>query len=89
MENKSVQPHNVSISDRKSIALSGVSDVMNFDEGQVTLSTSLGVLMIEGAGMHMQKMNISSGEMVIDGEINGVMYIDTNARKPGLFSRRR
>lgn len=89
MENKSVQPHNVSIADRKSVSLSGVSDVMSFDEGQVTLSTSLGVLTIEGSGMHIQKMNIASGEMVIDGEINGMMYIDKSARKSGLFSKRR
>ncbi len=81
---------NIVITDRKTIALNGVIDVLSFDESGVSLSTSLGLLTVEGEELRVKKMDIESGAVVLEGTVNGVFYIDrTASTRRGLFGRRK
>lgn len=81
---------NITIADRKSITLDGVIDVLSFDEGGVTLSTSLGLLTVEGEALHVKKMDMDAGVVALEGTVNGVFYVDhTGQPRKGLFGRRK
>lgn len=81
---------NIVITDRKTIALNGVIDVLSFDESGVSLSTSLGLLTVEGEELRVKKMDIESGAVILEGTVNGVFYIDRTASpRRGLFGRRK
>ena len=77
--------HQVTIRDRKSVTLTGIEDVISFDETAVVLSTVEGTLAIEGEGLHILQMNVDSKEFCIEGKICALSYLDRRPRGRGLF----
>ena len=81
-------PQNITIDNRKSMTVTAVDDVISFDEESVVLGSALGVISIEGDGLHIRKMNVEGGEIMIEGRINGLNYIDKAVRRNGLFRKK-
>jgi sporulation protein YabP len=80
--------HNVIIEDRRNLTVSGVADVDSFDEAAVVLFTELGELTVRGANLHMNKLNVETGDVTIEGEIESLSYRDESPRSTGgLFGR--
>lgn len=80
--------HEIFSKNREGVKLSGVSDVESFDDRSVIMQTSLGRLAIEGDGLHISVLSIQSGEVEVQGRVNGVFYIDEGMqKKKGLFSK--
>ncbi len=69
------------ISERKSMSISGVLDVINFDELSAMLRTTLGTLAIDGEELHFVKLDLESGAVIINGKINGVFYVEAGGTK--------
>ncbi|MPN20330.1 Spore protein YabP [bioreactor metagenome] len=86
---KGEQFHNVSMENRNYLNISGVEDVDNFDEENVELYTTVGMMTVTGSGLHITKLNVESGEVAIEGEIQAVEYSDGEFKKggAGFFSR--
>lgn len=80
-------PHGLSLQDRQKMAISGVSDVINFDENQVIVSTSLGTLTIRGCGLHVDQLSLDSGELRLTGTIDLMEYDDSVMHGGGFFRR--
>ena len=78
----------ISIDDRRSMRVTAVDDVISFDLNSVVLGSPLGVISIEGEGLHIRKMNVDGGEVLIEGKINGLNYIDRAVRKHGLLRKK-
>ena len=49
--------HNVIMEGRRKLSISGVSDVESFNEEEVVLSTNMGLLIIEGENLHINKLS--------------------------------
>ena len=64
-------PHNVILENREHLSVSGVSEVISFDENQVSLVTSMGILTVGGQQLHVEKLNLEVGEIAIAGQIEG------------------
>lgn len=77
--------HSLHIENRAHMALTGIEDVISFDERSVVLASTLGVLTIDGEDLHIIKMNVDSKELGIEGKINGISYIDKPMRRSGLL----
>jgi sporulation protein YabP len=76
--------HKLNINARKSAMITGVNDVLSFDSGEVLLQTELGVLMIRGNDLHVNRLTLEKGEVDIDGKIDSLTYSDTtNYAKSG------
>ncbi|MBE6911715.1 MAG: sporulation protein YabP [Oscillospiraceae bacterium] len=76
-EDKSVSkdvPQNIIIENRFRMSISGVSDVENFDESIVQLSTNRGLLTVKGSGLHIERLNLETGELAVEGTIDGLEY---------------
>lgn len=75
--------HKIVISNRKSGVLSGVIDVLSFDVGEILLETELGMLMIKGNDLHVNRLTLEKGEIDIEGRIDSFTYSDMkeNQRK--------
>ena len=61
-----------------------------FDENKVVVYTSMGALEINGANFHMNKLSLETEEIIIEGDIDSIIYEDTNApekSKKSLVSR--
>jgi sporulation protein YabP len=74
---------------REGIAITGVVDVVSFDEKGVVLETICGSMAVEGEGLHVTTLNITDGKVNIEGRINGTYYFEAKVQqKKGLFARR-
>lgn len=79
-------PHNLILENRRTLTATGVSNVDSFDEQTVVARTDLGDLVIHGEKLHIDKLNIESGELTLDGEISSMTYAEPRG-SGGLFSR--
>ncbi len=66
--------HNVIMESRKKISVSGVEDMECFDDGKVIVYTSMGIMEITGKNFHMNRLSLDTGEIVVEGDIDGVVY---------------
>lgn len=79
-------PHSLILENRKMLTATGVSNVDSFDEQTVVAKTDLGDLIIRGEKLHIDKLNIDTGELTLDGEISSMSYAESRA-SGGIFSR--
>lgn len=87
-EKKNVKlTHNLILKERKSLNVSGVLDVDSFDDSTVVAYTDMGELTVKGRDLHVSKINLDSGDLVLDGEISLLEYTDNNQVEKGFFSR--
>lgn len=73
--------HNLILEDRKKLTLSGIEDVDSFDEDSITLFTDTGSLTIRGTNLHINKLSVETGEVVIEGEVFSLVYADGDMAK--------
>ncbi len=67
-------PHKLTINERKSLTLTGASEVISFDENAVILKTGLGVLTIQGQGLQLKTLSPENGQVTVDGQISALFY---------------
>ena len=72
---------NLLLENRKKLTLSGVVEVMNFDEEKIELTTKLGNLIIKGEDLKMNKLDVQNGDVIIAGSIASMVYSGKNIKK--------
>lgn len=78
--------HNIIIEDRKKLTLSGIKDVISFDDETLLLETVLGRLTVKGAGLHIVNFDTASGDLFAEGKIYAAVYT-SDEKNGGFFSR--
>ena len=71
----------------KSFSMYGVSDIRGFDEGFVSLDTSLGKISIEGKDLKIESLSKEDGRIYVKGDICGV-FLDSESEKNKGFIKR-
>ena len=79
--------HRLQLEGREKLSVSGVEDVVRFDENCIVTPTSAGTLIITGEELHIGKLSLDGGEMQVDGRIDAVTYEDTEVRQGSFLSR--
>ncbi len=91
VNNKPSEPkgfHNLFLENRNVLSMTGVTDVDNFDERSITLYTQLGELVIQGRDLHINSMNVETGDLSVEGDIWSLVYGDKDRKKtPTVFSK--
>ncbi len=83
-------PHNFVLENKQKMTATGIVDVDTFDEGKIVLFIQDDTLIIEGEDLHIQKLDVASGELTIDGEIYGITYTGCaqgHTKSKGFFKR--
>lgn len=81
--------HELKMDGRAKLRVSGVDDVIGFDDTAVVLSTCMGILNIEGSALHIIKLDIVSNVIELDGKIDLLYYSEPAAKKRGIFGGRK
>ncbi len=79
--------HRVTLEGRDCLTVCGVEDVERFDENEIVMNTSEGMLVVSGEGLHIGKLSLDGGELHVDGRVDALSYEDGGAARGGLFSR--
>lgn len=77
-ERQAAQSHSLVLKNRKSLQLTGVTDVLSFDSVEIILETAAGMLMIKGNELHMSHLAIDAGEVNVDGNVDSLTYSDSH-----------
>ena len=65
---------NLVLENRKRLTLSGVVEVISFDEEKILLNTKLGALTIKGNELKMNKLDVQNGDVTIVGDVWSMVY---------------
>ncbi len=88
MPSEQNKPHNLILENRKKLSISGVTDVDSFDEKTVILYTQMGELTIQGKNLHVNGLDVETGEMTVEGDIWALTYGDKDRRGSlGFFGK--
>lgn len=67
---------NLILENRKKLSVSGVNDVLSFDDEIVIIETELGLLTVKGDNLKINKLSIDTSEVIVEGEISYLAYSD-------------
>ena len=76
-------PQNIILENREKLTLSGVRDVLSFDDQIVIVETELGLLTIKGQNLKITKLSIDTGDVVVEGDILNLGYSEKTLDKKG------
>ena len=65
---------NLILENREKLSISGVLDVLSFDDQVVMVETELGLLTIKGENLKINKLSIDTSEVIVEGDISGLNY---------------
>ncbi|MBQ4528336.1 MAG: sporulation protein YabP [Clostridia bacterium] len=80
-------PHNIIMENRTKISVSGVENAESYNETEIILHTSKGVLIIKGEGLNLSKLNLDSGEITVGGRIHMLEYVEPKQSGGSFFSK--
>jgi len=80
-------PQNIVLEGRERATVTGVTEVVSFDENEVVMETGLGMLTVSGDGLHVEKLTLDVGELVIAGRVDAMLYTEGQGTRGGFWSR--
>jgi sporulation protein YabP len=80
------QSHKLSLEGRQKLSITGVTEVLSFDDTTVMLRTALGDLMVGGSQLQLKTLSLDGGQVDVDGQISLLQYEEPKAG--GNFWRR-
>ncbi|MBO5375043.1 MAG: hypothetical protein J6A54_06330 [Clostridia bacterium] len=73
--------HDVLIKARNRTEMTGINDVTSFDDGTIVAQSEEFGVSVEGENLKIEKFNSESGELVLNGKINGIFYFTSSPQK--------
>lgn len=86
MAQEDQMPHKLQLNERRQLTMTGVTEVVSFDEGAVILQTSLGTLIVQGRELQLKTLSLEGGQVAVDGNISALAYEEP--RQNGGWRRR-
>ena len=84
-EERMQMPHRLALDNRKQLTVTGVTEVVSFDEHAVMLRTGQGDLLIQGSGLQLRQLSLDGGQVAVDGSVAAMVYEEP---RPGGWLRR-
>ena len=72
---------NLVLENRGKLSVSGVNDVLSFDDQVVMVDTELGLLTVKGENIRINKLSLDTAEVIIEGEISSLAYSQNKQEK--------
>ena len=90
LTNVNKRTHKLILNNRRTCNLTGINDVLSFDENEIILETEQGMLMIKGNELQVNRLMLDKGEVDVDGRIDSFTYSEQSnmaARGESLLAR--
>lgn len=85
MAEQTALPHKLTLNERAQLTMTGVSEVVSFDESAVVLHTAQGVLLVQGENLQLKNLSPEGGQVAISGNVAALSY---EAPRAGGWLRR-
>ncbi|MBO5911902.1 MAG: sporulation protein YabP [Clostridia bacterium] len=84
-QNKTNQNHGIILENRERLSISGVLDVIGFDDETVLMETELGQLTVKGQNLKVLSFTVEVGSISVEGTVSALVY--TGTTKKGALKR--
>lgn len=74
VEPKQELPHKLTLDQRKTLTVTGVTEVVSFEAEAAVLKTAVGLLMIQGSGLKLKNMSVDAGQVDVTGTVTALYY---------------
>ena len=78
-------PHKLQLVERQQLTMTGVTEVVSFDDTTVVLQTSLGTLVIQGRELQLKNLSLEGGQVSVSGTVSALIYEEP--RQGGVWRR--
>lgn len=79
-------PHRLSLNERRQLTMTGVSEVVSFDDTSVILRTELGMLTVQGQQLQLKTLSLDGGQVAVEGSVTALIYEEPRTRS-GFMGR--
>ena len=83
-ENQLQLPHKLTLNERSSLSMTGVTEVVSFDDSTVILHTALGTLIVQGRDLQLKTLSPDGGQVAVDGTVAAMIYEEPRPEKSWL-----
>ena len=73
-ENQLQLPHKLTLNERSSLSMTGVTEVVSFDDSTVILHTALGTLVVQGRDLQLKTLSPDGGQVAVAGNVSALIY---------------
>jgi len=80
--------HVINIDNRERVTVTDVADIESFNEEIVFLTLKNGGLIIRGENLHIQKLDLEEGKVLIFGAIESAVYTEKKDRQEKGFLKK-
>ena len=80
-------PHKLTLNQRNNLTMTGVTEVVSFDEDSVVLHTELGTLSVPGRQLQLKTLSTDGGQIAVEGTVSALIYEEPRQNKSGWMSR--
>ena len=70
---------NIVLENREKLNITGIVDVLSFDDQIIIVETELGLLTIKGEDLKINKLSIDTSDFSVDGKINSLVYSSSDS----------
>ena len=77
---ENLKKHTLMLDNRSKLMITGAQDVNGFNEDTVSVQTSDGTLVIKGSGLHIEKLNLDTGDVCVEGKVSAMQYIGSASK---------
>ena len=74
-------PHKLTLDERQKLSMTGVTEVISFDETAVVLRTALGTLEVQGQQLKLKTLSLDGGQVAVDGHISALFYEEPREKR--------
>lgn len=67
-------PHKLTLNQRSSLTMDGVTEVISFDDTAVILRTELGTLTVQGSQLQLKTLSLDGGQVAVEGTVCALSY---------------
>lgn len=85
MEDLLQMPHKLTLNQREDLNLTGVTEVVSFDDSAVILKTHLGTLTVQGQDLVLKTLSVEGGQVAVSGHVSSLFYEEP--RPAGFWQR--
>jgi len=83
---KEIRPHTLTLNSRNKLSVTGVAEVVSFDDTAVVLRTDLGTLSVHGSQLQLKTLSTDGGQVSVEGTVAALVYEEPR-QKGGWRSR--
>ena len=74
-------PHKLTLDERSKLTVTGITEIVSFDDSTVVLHSTQGTLEVQGQQLKLKSLSPELGQVTVDGQISALYYEDPREKR--------